>query len=598
MSVLLEKNLRQPIVVVLGHVDSGKTSLLDRIRGTAVQEREAGGITQQIGASFFPPEVLLKICGPLVSLFGGNVRVPGLLVIDTPGHEAFANLRLRGGSAADIAILVVDITKGLEAQSFESIEILKSRKVPFVVALNKIDLLAGWIPDPKRLVKDSSKYLQKATLELLDEGIYRVVGQLSQAGFSSEAYYRVKDFTREIAIVPVSARTGEGIAELLAVLIGLSQQYLTKRLQVKDKQAKGIVIEVEDTPGLGPTANVILIDGLLKVGSNVLVAKRNSVEAVKVRALLMPKPLDEMRDPRDKFEPVQQVSAAAGVKLAAPDLEGVLAGSPLLGASEGVDVEEAKRQIMQEVRSAIFEADQIGVVLKANTLGSLEALTSMLKRSSIPIRIADIGPVTKNDVVQASSVKSNDRYLGVVLAFNVKVLDDAEEEASRRGVRIFKDDVIYSLIENYLQWMRQEKENDARAAFSSITPPCKFTILKGFVFRRSNPAIFGIEVNAGKLRHKVRVMNSSGEEVGIIQQIQNEGQEVQEASPGSRVAVSMKEPTVGRQIKEGEQLYTLPSSDEARLLVQKFSDLLTEEEKSVLKEIIQIRRKVQTLYAF
>src|SRR5579875_3154532 len=206
MSVVLEKNIRQPIIVVLGHVDSGKTSLLDKMRGTAVQEREAGGITQQIGASFFPPEVLLKICG--------------LLVIDTPGHEAFANLRLRGGSAADIAILVVDVTRGLEAQTFESIEILKNRKVPFVVALNKIDLIPGWISDQKRLVKDASKHLQQATVELLDEAIYKVVGQLSQVGFASEAYYRVKDFTREIAIVPVSARTGEGIAELLAVLVG------------------------------------------------------------------------------------------------------------------------------------------------------------------------------------------------------------------------------------------------------------------------------------------------------------------------------------------------------------------------------------------
>ncbi|MEM3804161.1 MAG: translation initiation factor IF-2, partial [Conexivisphaerales archaeon] len=358
MSVTLEKNIRQPIIVVLGHVDSGKTSLLDKMRGTAVQEREAGGITQQIGASFFPPEVLLKVCGPLVKIFGGNVRIPGLLVIDTPGHEAFANLRLRGGSAADIAILVVDATKGLEAQSFESIEILKSRKVPFVVALNKIDLLAGWLSDPKRLVKDASNYLQKATIELLDEAIYKVVGQLSQLGFASEAYYRVKDFAREVAIVPVSARTGEGIAELLAVLVGLSQQYLTKRLQVSAKQTRGIVLEVEETPGLGPTANVILIDGVLKIGSTVLVAKRNSVDAVKIRALLLPKPLDEMRDPRDRFEPVEEVHAAAGVKLAAQGLEGVLAGSPIIGVASQAEEEESRKAIMAEVRSALVETEQ------------------------------------------------------------------------------------------------------------------------------------------------------------------------------------------------------------------------------------------------
>ncbi|MEM3638303.1 MAG: translation initiation factor IF-2 [Conexivisphaerales archaeon] len=598
MSVTLEKNIRQPIIVVLGHVDSGKTSLLDKMRGTAVQEREAGGITQQIGASFFPPEVLLKVCGPLVKIFGGNVRIPGLLVIDTPGHEAFANLRLRGGSAADIAILVVDATKGLEAQSFESIEILKSRKVPFVVALNKIDLLAGWLSDPKRLVKDASNYLQKATIELLDEAIYKVVGQLSQLGFASEAYYRVKDFAREVAIVPVSARTGEGIAELLAVLVGLSQQYLTKRLQVSAKQTRGIVLEVEETPGLGPTANVILIDGVLKIGSTVLVAKRNSVDAVKIRALLLPKPLDEMRDPRDRFEPVEEVHAAAGVKLAAQGLEGVLAGSPIIGVASQAEEEESRKAIMAEVRSALVETEQEGLIVKANTLGSLEALTSMLKRFQIPIRIADIGPVTKNDVVQAASVAANDRYLGVVLAFSVKVLEDAREEAERRGVRVFTDSVIYSLIDNYLTWSREEKEKEQRITFSSITPPCKFSVLRGFVFRRSNPAIFGVEILAGRLRQKARVMNSSGEEVGQVQQIQSEGQEVSEAGQGLKVAISMKEPVVGRQIKEGETLYTLPESDEARTLLQRFYDMLSEEERSVLNEIIQVRRKVQTLYAF
>jgi translation initiation factor 5B len=598
MSVVLEKNIRQPIIVVLGHVDSGKTSLLDKMRGTAVQEREAGGITQQIGASFFPPEVLLKICGPLVKIFGGNVRIPGLLVIDTPGHEAFANLRLRGGSAADIAILVVDVTRGLEAQTFESIEILKNRKVPFVVALNKIDLIPGWISDQKRLVKDASKHLQQATVELLDEAIYKVVGQLSQVGFASEAYYRVKDFTREIAIVPVSARTGEGIAELLAVLVGLSQQYLAKRLQVTGGQARGIVLEVEETPGLGPTANIILIDGMLKVGSTILVAKRNSVEAVKVRALLLPKPLDEMRDPRDKFEPVEAVNAAAGVKVAAPGLEGVLAGSPIIGVVEGSEEEESRKAIMAEVKSAIVETEQEGVIVKANTLGSLEALTSMLKRSDIPIRIADLGPVTKNDIVQAASVATKDRYLGVILAFSVKVLEDAQEEALRRGVRIFTDSVIYSLIDSYVTWAREEKEKEERMTFTSITPPCKFLLMKGFVFRRSNPAIFGVEILAGKLRQKSKVMNSSGEEVGQVQQIQSEGQEVSEAQQGSKVAVSMKEPVVGRQIKENEILYSLPTSEEARTLMQRFYDLLTEEEKGVLNEIIQIRRKVQTLYAF
>ncbi|MEM0446876.1 MAG: translation initiation factor IF-2, partial [Candidatus Nitrosocaldus sp.] len=319
--------IRQPVVVVLGHVDSGKTSLLDRIRGTAVQAREAGGITQHIGASFFPLETIKEICGPLFTRFGADVRVPGLLVIDTPGHEVFANLRMRGGSAADIAILVVDINKGLEAQTYESIEILKSRKVPFVIALNKLDMLHGWRSGSSKMVLESLKKQDKSVIDELDAKIYLLVGALSRLGFRAEAFYRVKDFTREIAIVPVSARTGEGIAELLAVLVGLTQQYMLKRLEVSE-HGRGIVLEVREEVGLGMTANVILLDGMLREGDEIMLAKRDNIVTARVKALLLPKPLDEMRDPRDRFIRAQEVHAAAGVKVASPDLEGVLAGSP------------------------------------------------------------------------------------------------------------------------------------------------------------------------------------------------------------------------------------------------------------------------------
>ncbi len=590
----MNPSIRQPIVVVLGHVDSGKTSILDKIRGTAVQAREAGGITQHIGASFFPPETLKAICGPLLKAFGGDVKIPGLLVIDTPGHEAFSNLRQRGGSAADIAILVVDATKGLEPQTYESIEILRQRRVPFLVALNKIDLLAGWRPMPGRPLLQSIKSQDKFTQEELDKAIYTVVGQLSQLGFRSEAFYRVKNFTREVAIVPVSAVTGEGIAELLAVLVGLTQEYMQKRLQYAEGPARGIVLEVREEPGLGPTANVILVNGVLKVGDRIALGTKEGAIFTRVRALFMPKPLDEMRDPRDRFMPVEEVKAAAGVKVGAPNLEGVLAGSPLIGVEGEEDEKNAIEVIESEVKKVFIETDKLGIVLKADTLGSLEALIGMVRKKGIPIRIADIGPVTKRDAVQASIVREKDRYLGVILAFNVKVL----EEAKSVPVPIFQDRVIYSLIDSYMEWVEREREAEARAIFSSFTMPAKFQVLKGFVFRRSNPAIFGIEVLAGRVKQKVKVMNADGKEVGTIHQIQSHGQPVQEAVKGEQVAISMREPTVGRQVKEGEILYTLPSSEEARLLSTKFRDRLSEEEQRVLDEIIRIRRKVHYLYGY
>ncbi|MCL5068460.1 MAG: GTP-binding protein, partial [Thaumarchaeota archaeon] len=237
--------MRQPVVVVLGHVDSGKTSLLDKIRGTGVQAREVGGITQHIGASFFPADTLKQICGVLLqTIGGGDIKVPGLLVIDTPGHEVFTNLRSRGGSAADISILVVDVQKGLEMQTYESLEILKRRKVPFVVALNKVDSISGWRKGSSNFVTQSIKNQDKSVIDILDQKIYTVVGELSRQGFNSEALYRIKDFRKEVAIVPVSARTGEGIPELIAVLVGLTQVYLQRRLAVSPSAlSRGIVLE-------------------------------------------------------------------------------------------------------------------------------------------------------------------------------------------------------------------------------------------------------------------------------------------------------------------------------------------------------------------
>ena len=291
--------IRQPIVSVLGHVDSGKTSLLDKVRGTGVQGREAGGITQHIGASFLPVETIQKICGSMYEkLSKVEHKIPGILVIDTPGHEIFTNLRSRGGSAADIAILVVDANRGFQPQTNESLKILESRKVPFVVALNKTDMISGWKDTETQFISQSIEKQNPEVQTFLDEKIYNVVTALSVLGYQSEAFYRINDYKKEIAIVPVSAKTGIGIPELFAVLVGLTQQFLKEKLNQEEKSNRGIVLEVNDEVGLGPTANLILIDGQMKKEDSIIVAKRDSVVVTKPKALLLPKPLDEMRSAR------------------------------------------------------------------------------------------------------------------------------------------------------------------------------------------------------------------------------------------------------------------------------------------------------------
>ncbi len=592
-------HIRQPIVAVLGHVDSGKTSLLDMIRGTGVQGREAGGITQHIGASFLPVETIRDTCGHLYKrLEHAENQIPGILVIDTPGHEVFTNLRSRGGSAADIAVLVVDVNRGFQPQTNESLKILQSRKVPFVVALNKCDQISGWRKSESEFISEAIKGQDASVLADLEQKLYDVVGTLSILGYKSEAFYRVRDFKSEVAIVPISARTGVGIPELLSVLVGLTQQYLKKRLDQEKKDPRGIVLEVNDEIGLGPTANIILVDGTIRKEDRIVVARRDSVVVVKPKALLLPKPLDEMRDPRDRFMSVSEVGAAAGLKIASPDLEGVLPGSTLYVASGPADVERFTGIIESEMRSVFVDTMSNGVVVKCDTIGSLEAVMEMLRRSQVPIAKADIGPVNRRDVVGAETIKEKDRHLGVVLAFNVRVLPDAREEADESHIRIFEDKIIYSLIDGYNAWVEEDTAHEDDAIFAELTPISKFTFMKGFAFRNSNPAVFGITVDAGMLRQKISFMDGHGRRIGVIHQLQLDGKNVESARKGDEVACSVQNAVIGKQLFEDNVYYTLPRSHEAKMLLAKYMYRMNQEEQETLRAIVEIQRSKDPAYAY
>lgn len=589
--------IRQPIVCVLGHIDTGKTLLLDQIRKSTVQAREAGGITQHIGASFFPLDTLTKICGPLLEKLRGKIKIPGLLVIDTPGHEAFANLRRRGGAVADIVILVIDVLKGFEAQTYEIIEILKARKTPFLVATNKIDRVPGWKSKPEEpfltSYEDQDSYVRRD----LDERLYNIIGILSRLGFRANRFDKISDFTKTAAIVPTSAKTGEGIPELLAVLVGLTQQYLQPRLQVTEGPAKGTVLEVKEETGLGVTINTIIYDGVLEKGDTIVVGGKEEAIVTKVRAALLPKPLDEIRDPRDKFSSMDMVSAAAGIKIAAPDLENALAGAPLYVVPSEDRLEEYVESVSEEVERIRIATDLEGVVLKTDALGSLEAIAESLRRNNVPIRLADVGDVSKRDVMEAVVVKEHEPFYGVILAFNVRTLRDAAEEAADRGVQIFQHNIIYHLIDDYLEWMKSEKEGLLREEFVRLVKPGKIKLLPGYVFRRAKPAIVGIEVLAGRIKSKYSLVKEDGEDVGEISQIQDRGESISEAETGMQVAISLDKPVVGRHIHEKEVLYVrLPEAD-AKALSKRFQDRLSAEEIETINEFVNIMRRKSPFWA-
>lgn len=529
--------------------------------------------------------------------FRAKIKIPGLLVVDTPGHEAFINLRRRGGSVADIAILVVDAVGGFGVQTHESVGILKVRKTPFIVAANKIDLIPGWKSRPGEPFLKSYKTQDPFVQRELDNSLYTMIGVLSRLGFKADRFDKITDFTHYVAIVPVSAKTGEGVPELLSVLIGLTQQFMQKRLKVTKGPAKGTVLEVKEEPGLGVTINAIIYDGILKKGDAIVLGGKKKAIVTKVRAALLPKPLDEIRDPRDRFTSVDKVSAAVGIKIAATGLENALAGASLYVVAPPRSPEELVEKISEEIEKLRIQTDKLGIVLKTDTLGSLEAIINELENYGVPIRFADVGDVSRREIIEAATVKMEAPLQGTILAFNVDVLPDAEEEARTQGVRVFQNNVIYRLIDDYLSWMKSEQEARTQREFETLVKPGKIKVLPGCVFRKSKPAIFGIEVVAGRIRSKDPLMKDDGKPVGDITEIQDKGQTIPEATSGMSVAISMKEPIIGRHIREGDILYVRVPEDHAKLMLSTFQSRLSPDEAQALDESIQVMRKLTPFWA-
>ncbi|MGC8699935.1 MAG: translation initiation factor IF-2 [Candidatus Micrarchaeia archaeon] len=579
--------IRQPIIVVMGHVDHGKTTLLDKIRNTAIANREAGGITQHIGASEVPIEVINKICRKILSTFKAKITIPGLLFIDTPGHEAFTNLRKRGGSVADLAILVVDVTKNFEPQTYEAIEILRQYKTPFIIAANKIDLITGWRANPNESFTETIAKQQQNVANELENRIYEIIGKLSELGFNSERFDRVKDFQREVVIIPVSAKTGEGIPELLLYAAGLSQKFLEARLNIEvNGPGKGSIIEKKEEKGLGTTIDVVLYNGTLKVNDNIAFATSTGIGISKIKALLKPKPLQELRESSSKFYYVESVSAACGVKISGTNLEDALPGSLVIST----DYPNYENEIKAEIAD-LFATERKGVILKADSIGTLEAVSKLLSGIGVSISKKGLGNVTKRDVLDAYAMRALDPYSAVVLAFGVKIDEDALEEAEATEVKIINENIIYKILDEYKDWLESEKKKEKERAEKSLTFPGMIRVIPNTCFRMSHPAIFGVEVLAGRIKPSYLLMTKNGSMVGRIKEMQDNGITLQEAKKGDKIAISIDEITFGRQVKDDDILYTHINDENERLLRQKFSNLLSDEEKELLDAISTIKEK-------
>ncbi len=594
MTEVDNKMIRAPIVCILGHIDHGKTTILDYIRGTVVQQREAAGITQHIGASYFPTEDVKEFLGKSKQEFAEKeIKLPGILVVDTPGHAAFLNLRRRGGAVADIAILVIDVTAGTMPITWESVRILRERKTPFVIAANKIDRISGWKSKKDADFLDSYNSQKPHVRDFLDEKLLQIVGNFLEEGFKGiDRYDKIKDFTKKIAIVPTSGKTGEGISTLLMILMGLVQQYLTTNLRFSEGAAKGVVLEVKKEKGQGKTMDVLIYDGIINKGDEFIVGGLEKPIKSKVRALLTPKPLDEIRDPRQKFDSVNTITAAAGIKILAPNIEDVVAGSPFRGILDPSEEESVYNEIESEVESIRIKTDRAGVVLKADTLGSLEALENHFTKNGVKISIADVGPIKKEDIMNASIVKQLDPYSAAVLGFNVPIFPEANEQAIKDNIRIFTNNVIYRLLEEYIEYAEVRKAEDTAKGLSELILPAKMKMFPEFIFRNSDPAVFGVYVEAGTLYPKVPIITDKGKRVRRIHQIQDKGQTLEKAPKDSEVAISVRGIEIGRDLEKDETLFVNIPESHVRQLMGKFLDELTTDQKQALREFITIMRKI------
>jgi len=526
-------------------------------------------------------DVLKKACSDL----GCNIdfQLPGLLFIDTPGHHSFINLRSRGGSLADIAILIVDITEGFMPQSLESLDILKREETPFIIGANKVDKIPGWRSENKPFIKNLQEQSDDAKGRMTD-ALYEMIGDLYDKGFSSDRYDKVNDFSQNIAIVPMSAKTGEGMEDMLMTLIGVAQRFLQNELEVVEGPGQGTVLEVKEELGLGTTLDTIIYQGVINKGDDVVIGTKNKPLKTKIKALLQPKDMDEIRDPRERFDEVKEVGAAAGVKIVTPEVEGVLAGAPLrvIGDSKPEDVIE---EVAKESEASIETEDE-GVLIKADAIGSLEGLAFELEEKDIPIVRADVGDVSQKDVIDADTVK--EPLYKAILAFNVDVLPDAEEDIKKSDVNVFENDVVYRLVEDYEEWAEEKKQEIEEMKRESITHPGKFRILEDHTFRVSKPAIVGVRVLAGRIEPDQRIINKDGKRIGTIRSIREGDKSLNRAEQGEEVAVAISGPTVGRQIHERDELYIdIPEGD-----ARKLKDIeLTFDEERILDEIREIKKE-------
>lgn len=571
--------IRQPIVTVAGHVDHGKTSILDCFRSSSIQETESGGITQKISFTKYPLTQIKKAC-PLIDKYGVKLEIPGFLFIDTPGHAAFTNLRKRGGSLADLAILVVAIKEGIKPQTAEVLQILRAYKTPFLIALNKIDTISSWKTQKDKPLKESLESQSINASQEFEEALLTFQASLSEHGFESDLYFNIQDFTKKIALVPCSAKTKEGIPELLLTLCGLSQKFLKEKIALSN-ESKGVVLEVKKEKSID-NIQAILYDGTLVPGDQIAVASFDDTIITKIRAL------EEIEPLSFKYKSTEKATAATGVRLHLTNKEGILSGMPFQKIQN--NLKEIKENFKKEISQAIKTSPQ-GIIVKADSLGSLEALLYLLRNENVAVVKASIGPIGKTDFISAKANLDINPLDAIILGFNVPIAEDVE----KGKIKIITNEVVYKLIEDVQKWRKEKQKEIDRERMMSLTTVCKLEILHNHIFRNSNPAIFGVRVLGGKLTTRTELIDEKDEPIAKVKAIQHDKASVEEATEGQEVAISLPGIAFDRKLQGTKFLYS-NMGEKAFKNFKQHKDLLSQAEIRTLQEIADLKRRKNEMW--
>ncbi len=486
-----------------------------------------------------------------------------------------------------MAILVVDIVHGLEQQTLESIELLKARKTPFIVALNKVDRIYGWKPQAYSNWKETFESQSQGVKDEFNGLLRYTITKFAEIGYNASLFSENPNDKKYISLVPTSAISGEGIPDLVRLILELSEKYL--KMEIKE-EVECTILEVKNTEGFGVTLDVILSNGELKAGDRIGFCGSDGPILTTIRTLLIPQPLKM----NSQYQKVERVRASQGVKIFAHDTDKAIAGSRVFVVHE--NEEEVKKKLVDDTT---LDLSPEGLHVVASTLGSLEALLSFLKKSDVPVSHVSVGQIKKKDLVIAQAASEKNKEYGAILVFDTVLDKETKDTASKMNLRVLEAKIIYHLLDQYKAFVEEIRAKDKETFSGEAIFPVQLSIVPNCIFTKRSPLILGVHVDSGTLKIGTPLcVFKEGEEMihmGNVTSIENNKKNVTKALKGQKVAIKIETRQnesgrmYGRHFSEASLFYSVLTRRSLDVLKQAFRDEMDEEHVEL---IVKIKNKL------